>query len=251
MSYAGKNLRYLRKQKGWTQEEFANKLNVKRSLIGAYEEERAEPKLEVLEMLSNLFSLSLDELLLKDLTDEPKGVSYLDQRRKLKMVAESNNIQFVPLKAAAGYLNGYADPDFLDELNTFTLPMLAPGQYRAFEIVGDSMLPTPSGSVIVGEKVDDIDDVKNSNTYVVLSKTDGIVYKRIMKDTKAKNKITLMSDNPVYEPYNINSDELLEVWKAVYILQKASLVQRWDVGQLAGMVSNLNNEVNSLKKKLN
>ncbi len=251
MSYAGKNLRYLRKQKGWTQEEFANKLNVKRSLIGAYEEERAEPKLEVLEILSSLFKLSLDELLLKDLTEEPKGISYLDQRRKLKMVAESNSIQFVPLKAAAGYLNGYADPDFLDELNTFTLPMLAPGQYRAFEIVGDSMLPTPSGSVIVGEKVEDMEDVKNSNTYVVLSKTDGIVYKRIMKNTKAKNKLTLISDNPVYEPYNVNSDEVLEVWKAVYILQKASLVQRWDVGQLAGMVNNLNNEVNSLKRKLN
>ncbi|MBC7588594.1 MAG: LexA family transcriptional regulator [Chitinophagaceae bacterium] len=250
MSYAGKNLRYLRKQRGWTQEEFANKLNIKRSLIGAYEEERAEPKLEVLEMLSGIFNLSLDELLLRDLTLEKTG-SYLDQRRKLKMVAESNSIQFVPLKAAAGYLNGYADPDFLDELNTFTLPMLAPGQYRAFEILGDSMLPTPSGSVIVGEKVEDMEDVKNSNTYVVLSKTDGIVYKRIMKNTKVKNKITLISDNPVYEPYNINSDELLEVWKAVYILQKASLVQRWDVGQLAGMVTNLNNEVNSLKKKLN
>ncbi|MFX8289527.1 helix-turn-helix transcriptional regulator, partial [Acinetobacter baumannii] len=41
MSYAGKNFRYLRKLRGWTQEEFANKINVKRSLIGAYEEERA------------------------------------------------------------------------------------------------------------------------------------------------------------------------------------------------------------------
>ena len=250
MSYAGKNLRYLRKQRGWTQEEFANKLNVKRSLIGAYEEERAEPKLEVLENLSSIFKLSLDELLLSDLT-VGKGGSYLDQRRKLKMASESNTIQFVPLKAAAGYLNGYADPDFLDELNTFTLPMLAPGQYRAFEIVGDSMLPTPSGSVIVGEKVDDFEDVKNSNTYVVLSKSDGVVYKRIMKNTKSKNKLTLISDNPVYEPYNVNSDEVLEVWKAVYILQKANLVQRWDVGQLAGMVNNLSEQVSSLKKKLN
>ncbi len=250
MSYAGKNLRYLRKQRGWTQEEFANKLNVKRSLIGAYEEERAEPKLEVLETLSSIFKLSLDELLLSDLT-APKGGSYLDQRRKLKMANDSNTIQFVPLKAAAGYLNGYADPDFLDELNTFTLPMLAPGQYRAFEIVGDSMLPTPSGSVIVGEKVNDFEDVKNSNTYVVLSKSDGVVYKRIMKNTKSKNKLTLISDNPIYEPYNVNSDEVLEVWKAVYILQKANLVQRWDVGQLAGMVNNLSEQVSSLKKKLN
>ncbi len=63
----------------------------------------------------------------------------------------------MPVKAAAGYLAGYADPEFLDELKTFTLPMLAPGNYRAFEIVGDSMLPTPSGSVIVGEKIDDLE----------------------------------------------------------------------------------------------
>ncbi len=252
MSYAGKNLRFLRKQRDWTQEEFANKLGIKRSLIGAYEEERAEPKLEVLETLSELFKLSLDDLLLVDLS-APKKVNYLEQRRKMKMASGSAEIQFVPQKAAAGYLNGYSDPDFLDELNTFTLPMLAPGQYRAFEIVGDSMLPTPSGSVIVGEKIESLDEVKNSNTYVVLSKSEGIVYKRIVKNpTKTKAaKLTLISDNPVYEPYQVNSDEVLEVWKAVYILQKAGAAPRWDVGQLAGIVNNLQEQVSSLKKKLN
>jgi len=251
MSYAGKNLRYLRKLRGWTQEEFANKLDVKRSLIGAYEEERAEPKLEVLETLCNIFKLSLDELILKDLT-AAKGTSFMEQRRKLKMVSSGSvEIQFVPLKATAGYMSGYADPDFLDELNTFTLPMLAPGQYRAFEIVGDSMLPTPSGSVIVGERVEDMEEVKNSNTYVVLSKNDGVVYKRVLKNNRSKNKITLVSDNPVYEPYTVNSDEVLELWKAVYILQKANMIQRWDVNSLAGMVNNLQEQVSSLQKKIN
>ena len=125
MSYAGKNLRYLRKLRGWTQEEFANKLKIKRSLIGAYEEERAEPRLDVLENLCNIFKLSLDELLLKDLAGA-KGGNYVDKRRLLKMASEAQVIQFVPVKAAAGYLAGYADPEFVDELNTFTLPMLAP-----------------------------------------------------------------------------------------------------------------------------
>ncbi|MDE3234812.1 MAG: LexA family transcriptional regulator [Bacteroidota bacterium] len=252
MSYAGKNLRYLRKLRGWTQEEFANKLSIKRSLVGAYEEERAEPKLEVLEAMSALFKLSLDELLLKDLS-AAKGASYIEQRRKMKMSSASGTaeIQFVPVKAAAGYLAGYADPDFLDELNTFTLPMLAPGMYRAFEIVGDSMLPTPSGSVIVGEKVEDLEEVRNSNTYVVLSKNEGVVYKRIMKNNRTKNKLTLISDNPIYEPYQVNAEDVIEVWKAIYILQKANTVQRWDVDSLAGMVNNLQEQVSSLKKKLN
>ena len=182
--------------RGWTQEEFANKLKIKRSLVGAYEEERAEPRLDVLEILCNIFKLSLDDLLLKDLTTAKGPQSYLEKRRQMKMVAEIQVIHFVPVKAAAGYLAGYADPDFIDELNTFTLPMLAPGNYRAFEIVGDSMLPTPSGSVIVGERVGSVEDLKSNNTYVVVSRGEGVVYKRVMKNNKLKNKVTLISDNP-------------------------------------------------------
>lgn len=163
----------------------------------------------------------------------------------------SQVIEFVPVKAAAGYLAGYADPEFIDELNTFTLPMLAPGKYRAFEIVGDSMLPTPSGSVIVGEKVEDVDDVKPNNTYVVVSKGEGIVYKRIMKNNRLKNKFTMISDNAQYEPYNINTDEIIEMWKAQMIITKANIQQRWDVNQLAGLVNNLQEQVSTLKRKMN
>ncbi|HRD42198.1 MAG TPA: helix-turn-helix transcriptional regulator, partial [Ferruginibacter sp.] len=128
MSKAGLNLKYLRKLRGWTQEEFAAKLNIKRSLVGAYEEERADPRLDVLEIVADIFKLSLDELLLKDLSEAPSGNSYLQKRRQQKMMsADRNLIHFVPVKAAAGYLTGYADSEFIDELNTSTLPMLTGG----------------------------------------------------------------------------------------------------------------------------
>ncbi len=249
MSFAGKNLKHLRKLRGWTQEDFAARLKIKRSLLGAYEEERAEPRLEVLELVSELFKVSLDELFLKDLSDTRS--SYISRRRAQKLAMDPVSIQFVPVKAAAGYLNGYADPEFIDELNTFTLPMLAPGQYRAFEILGDSMLPTPSGSVIVGEKVEDFDSVKNSNTYIVVSRQEGIVYKRIMKSPKAKQKVTLVSDNPVYQPYQVESADIVEIWQAQMILTRANQQQRWDVNQLASIVTNLQEQVTSLKKKMN
>src|SRR5690242_10268114 len=218
MSVAGQNLKYLRKLRGWTQEEFAAKLGIKRSLLGAYEEERAEPRIDVLEIVGDMFKLTLDELLRKELSDA-KG-NYLSKRRAQKMAAATNDIQLVPVKAAAGYLAGYADPEFLDELNTFTLPMLAPGNYRAFEIVGDSMLPTPSGSVIVGEKVDSLDDVKTTNTYIVVSRQEGIVYKRIVKTGRSKAKLTLVSDNPAYQPYNVDAEDVLEVWQAQMVITK-------------------------------
>src|SRR5258708_32311211 len=179
MSTAGQNLKYLRKLRGWTQEEFAVKLGSKRSLLGAYEEERAEPWIEVLEIVGDMFQLTLDELLRKELSDS-KG-SYLSKRRAQKLVSASNDIQLVPVKAAAGYLAGYADPEFLDELNTFTLPMLAPGTYRAFEIGGDSMLPAPSGSVTVGAKFEDLEQGSRNKTDVAGSRNKGIVYTRAMK----------------------------------------------------------------------
>lgn len=250
MSIAGKNLKYLRKLRGWTQEEFANKLGIKRSLVGAYEEERADPRLEVLEVVSEMFKLTLDELLRKDL-NETKGSSYLAKRRQQKMLADSNVIHFVPIKAAAGYLAGYADPEFIDELNTFTLPMLTSGNYRAFEIVGDSMLPTPSGSVIVGEKVEGLDDVKNNFAYIVVSRNEGIVYKRMLKSNKAKNKYTLMSDNPQYQPYQVNAEDIIEVWQAQVVINKVGSQQRWDVASLGNLVSNLQEQVSMLKRKMN
>ena len=242
MAMANQNMKYLRKLRGFTQDEFAQKIGIKRSLVGAYEEERAEPNYEVLETMSDLFKISIDDLLRKDLS-ETKG-SYISKRRQMKMLADSNIIHFVPVKAAAGYLNGYADPEFLDELNTFTLPMLSSGSYRAFEIVGDSMLPTSSGSVIVAEKVESLDDVKNNNAYIVLSRTEGVVYKRVLKSNRSKNKITLVSDNPAYQPYQVNAEDVLEFWSAQLVIGKVAQGQRWDVTNLASMVSNLQDQVN-------
>jgi transcriptional regulator with XRE-family HTH domain len=249
MNYANANMKYLRKLRGWTQEEFATKLDIKRSLLGAYEEERAEPRFDVLESVCEMFKLTMDDLMRKDLNDNKGG--FLQKRRLAKLSSNSNEIVFVPVKAAAGYLAGYADPEFVDELNTFTLPMLSGGNYRAFEIIGDSMLPTTSGSVIVGEKIENLDNLKANYTYIVVSRNEGIVYKRVMKNNRIKNKLTMISDNPQYEPYNINADEVLEVWQAQFVLSKANTQQRWDVNQLASLVNNLQQQVSSMKKKMN
>lgn len=249
MAISNQNMKYLRKLRGWTQEEFAQKLRIKRSLLGAYEEERAEPRIDVLEVVCDIFKLTLDDILRKDLSDN-KG-NYLAKRRAMKLAGGRPDIPFVPVKAAAGYMAGYADPEFIDELNTFTLPMLAGGNYRAFEIIGDSMLPTPSGSVIVGEKVDNLDDVKNNAACIVVSRNEGIVYKRVQKNGRQRNKLTLVSDNPSYHPYTVNADDVVEMWQAQVVISKATTQQKWDMNQLTNMVSDLQEQVISLKKRMN
>jgi transcriptional regulator with XRE-family HTH domain len=249
MAISNQNLKYLRKLRGWTQEEFAQKLRIKRSLLGAYEEERAEPRIDVLEVVCDIFKLTLDDILRKDLSDNKSN--YLAKRRALKLAGGRSDIPFVPVKAAAGYLAGYADPEFVDELNTFTLPMLSGGNYRAFEIIGDSMLPTPSGSVIVGEKMENLDDVKNNAACIVISRNEGIVYKRVQKNGRQKSKLTLVSDNPTFHPYTVNAEDVLEMWQAQVVIAKANTQQRWDMNQLANIVTDLQEQVTSMKKRMN
>ena len=248
MSIVCRNLKYLRKQKGWTQQEFADKLGIKRSLLGAYEEERAEPRTEVLEMVSDMYRVSIDDLLRRDLTDQKEN--FLEKRRQLKLGSNRQQIEFVPVKAAAGYLAGYNDDEFIEELNTFTLPMLGAGSYRAFEIAGDSMLPTPSGSVIVCHKVEGWDDLRNNEAYIVMTNREGIVYKRVIKSNRSKSKVTLMSDNPQYEPYAVSMDDIVEIWQTDAVISKTGQQSRMSVNHLADMVSHLQDQVSLLKKKI-
>jgi transcriptional regulator with XRE-family HTH domain len=247
MSFAGQNLKYLRKQKSWTQDQLATELDIKRSLVGAYEEERAEPRLDVMQAISGMFDISLEDFLFRNLSEG--NLSYLQKRRMAKMEEEQKSVvHLVPIKATAGYLAGYGDAGFIDELNTFTLPMLAPGNYRAFEILGDSMLPTPSGSIVVGEKISDVEELKSNNTYIVVSRAEGIVYKRVEKSGKGKKLLTLISDNPAYSPYQVEANEILEIWKAQLVISKPITAPKYDVAQLANVVNNLQTEVANLKK---
>lgn len=52
----------LRKQKGWSQEELGNELNVSRQTISKWEMGMTTPELENLIMLSKIFDISIDEL---------------------------------------------------------------------------------------------------------------------------------------------------------------------------------------------
>ena len=68
MSHFGKNIKKLRSIKQLSQSKFAELFDLKRASIGAYEEERAEPKTEVIIRIARYFNLSLDDLLAKDLS---------------------------------------------------------------------------------------------------------------------------------------------------------------------------------------
>lgn len=222
------NIRSLRKSLGLTQEEFAGQLDIKRSLIGAYEEGRAEPRLELLCKMAEFGNISVEELL-----HSPESKVNFKKTKKQTLVRSissltkstarqvdisasegRNNIELVPVKAAAGYLNGYADPEFVHELPRFSLPMLNHGTYRAFEISGDSMLPLQSGTIVVGEFIGQISDIRNGKTYVLVTRSEGVVYKRVFNYIDENGKLFLVSDNRQYAPYQIDATDVVEIWSA-------------------------------------
>lgn len=219
MSTISQNIKFLRKKKGITQQQFADEVGIKRSLVGAYEEERAEPKYELLKALAIYFDITIDDFINETIDEKwapkPKGNPANLRVLSISVDKEDNeNIEMVPMKASAGYLNGYADPEYVSKLPKFYLPMFKQGTFRAFEIKGDSMLPIISGDIIIGEYLENWADLKSGETYIIISKNDGVVYKRVGNKFRENKKLKLISDNPVYESYEINGEDVLEIWKA-------------------------------------
>lgn len=251
-----KNIRFIRKWTDLNQEKFAGKIGIKRSRLGSYEEGRATPKPDVLKKISAIYGCTVDDLLYGDLnTIQPmldsQGKIKTDisgrrlQLRTLTITADERGkemIEWVPHKEAkAGYLNGYSDPDYISTLPKFHLPFLpSNATYRAFEIKGDSMQPLPSGSVVVGEFVQDWEhSIKTGKTYIIVSKNDGVVYKRAVNNVAKDGTLFLYSDNPEYEPYMIHVNDVKEVWiaKRFIINEAISMDSLWDkmFAQMAAM----------------
>ena len=218
MNYIQGNIKHLRGLKKLSQEHFAEEVKWTRSMVGSYEEGRSEPSIEKLIDLSKYFNIPIDTLIKVDLR-KSKDLSFIDIGNKRVLFPISVNeyneelIEIVPIEASAGYLKGYADPEYIEDLQKFNLPFLPTGTHRAFPIKGDSMLPVKDGSFIIGKFVQDIRDIKDGRTYVVLTKEDGLVYKRIYNRIKDRKSLLLYSDNKKYAPYEVKMQDVLEIWE--------------------------------------
>ncbi|RDY57927.1 XRE family transcriptional regulator [Flagellimonas nanhaiensis] len=218
MYFVGKNMNHLRRLKGLSQEELAEELGATRSTIGSKEEGRSMPSLELLVKTSDFFKVPVDILIRKDLT-KAKDFSFIElgnQRVLFPIMVDQDNkdmIEVVPVKTSAGYLAGYDDPEYIEQLEKIKLPFLPTGKHRAFPIKGDSMLPMKPGSFVVGKFIEDRSDIKDGRTYVLLTQNDGMVYKRVYNQIDENGTLKLVSDNKSYEPFEVPISEVLELWE--------------------------------------
>lgn len=225
------NIKFLRNRLKQSQQQLADNVGITRSQLASYEAGNTSPSLEPLMALAAHFKLTIDTMLTVDLSkigelqlrQLESGEDIYISGGKLRVLATTvdpenrENIELVPIKARAGYTAGYNDPEFVRSLPVFQLPFLSQDRkYRAFQIEGDSMLPIKHGSYVIGEFVQNWRALKDGEAVIVITKDEGAVFKIIYLPQQRKNQVLLKSLNPLYEPYEMDMQEILEVWKFKY-----------------------------------
>ncbi|WP_157956040.1 S24 family peptidase [Flavobacterium kingsejongi] len=153
------------------------------------------------------------------------------------------NIVLVPVKAAAGYLNGFGDPEFIQSLPTYSIPNIQNGVFRMFQVNGHSMYPTlHSGAYVVGQFVENwIKDIKDDRVFILVSKNEGIVIKRCLNRISKYGTIYCKSDNRrEYPSFAMAPSEILEVWEFKMALT-------WELSNPADIYE----RINDLEAKVN
>jgi transcriptional regulator with XRE-family HTH domain/signal peptidase I len=161
------------------------------------------------------------------------------------------NIIYVPVKARAGYLLGYGDPQFIQSLSAYRLPGYTNGTYRIFEVEGHSMFPTLQDADRVIARWADISEVRDDRVYVLVTRTQGVLIKRLI-NRHHEGKIIVKSDNNhgsgsgEFPTIVLEVDEVAEIW---YV------VERWTrqlpgPGEIYKRLVNIEAELAMLKQKM-
>lgn len=261
MSLVSNNIKSLRRKHQYTQEQFAQKLGIKRSLLGAYEEARAKPRLEILVRAATLFNVSVDQLVAEDLNDNGRSFKKPEVYSKAgKTNHEAFLIKLIEKEEQPHYFVRRDDQQYLEGLSHITLPMLKAdsGVYRAFEVADDAMLPVEPGTVVVGRRVDNLQTLRNGQVYVVITREGTLlrtVYNRIQED----GTLQLHATQPSYNKVTLSVlGKEVEVWEVLYYISqqmpfgtaKHKENSSIDLPQLTALVLDLQQEVLKLKGEM-
>lgn len=250
MSLFSDNIRNLRVKGKISQEKLAENLLITRGRYVKYEDGTSEAPYEILKRIAQYYRVSIDILLCVDVRKirMDELVKLDNNRLLLPIMVDSkgeNLIEIVTQKAKAGYTNGYSDPEYIENLPRISLPFLGPGLHRGFTVEGDSMPPHKDGDVIVGKYVEKLGEVVDGRTYIILTKEDGIVYKRLNKN--GKNVLMLESDESFYAPYEVKASEIDQIWEFKCNLGKNDRKPSSVPGSVEEMFMELKNEIKALR----
>lgn len=123
--------------------------------------------------------------------------------------------------AAAGYLEGYSDPEYIEQQPTYTATKkYSGGNYVAFEIRGDSMNDGLLHSICNADVVLGKELKKEywkcklhiPKVFIIVHRNDGILCKEIINHDVENGIITCHSFNPDHNDFNLNLNDIAQLF---------------------------------------
>ncbi len=255
MNNQAERLKALRQQIGLNQQQVADKVGKSRPRIATYETQaNVRIPADVLQKLAKLYKTTPDYIEQGTAAVAPKmgpvvtanipvlpsngptlpaympavghhPIDYISGRSVRPVVVTIDrygreNVVLVPVKAQAGYLTGYSNPDFIQSLRVYSIPGCEDGTYRIFEVEGDSMVDTiRNGDMVVTRYLDDWRSLKADAMYVIVAK-EGVVVKRVKNMLEKAAGIMILSDNPQFQPDFIPAEDIREIWEAKALISQ-------------------------------
>ena len=220
MSYIGQNIKRIRAVRKLSQAKFAELFNLARPSVGAYEEGRAEPKIQTVIDIAQYFGISIDVLLTKELTVK-ELYSFNLVNQKLDALHQgvpdpkvTGQASLVTLAQQVDYIVNHDKRDYLEQLVKCELPYNGSGKLRIFEMLGDHMVVDRQGihhgDYLLCEKIERADFDKVEEGEVLLAVTSNVI---VVGRKDASQSLSLAPDNPSFELQELADEQLLELWR--------------------------------------
>ncbi len=201
-----------------SQVEFAEKIHITQGALSQIENGRTNISLETLKKICSVLNINSNWVITGkgDIFMKEDSFSSSKEIQKVIITADNNNKNYVPLvkqEAHAGYIKGFEDTEFIKTLEVYQIPGFSEGNYRLFEIEGDSMIPAISPrELVVCEFIEDWGKLENGSLCVIISE-EGIVAKRIYYYENDKNILILKSDNSNFKTFSMPRSRVFEIWQ--------------------------------------
>ena len=228
MSHIGRNIRKIRTVKKMSQATFSELFHLARPSIGAYEEGRAEPKIDTVVQIANHFGLSIDLLLTKELTINDlfkfdlhatgapgaKGVPSKSIKNPGIEILETS---IVPLDKQPDYIVQHQNRDFMVSLPRIYVPGFSGKQFRAFEMNSEEMHDNyrgiNRGDLVVSKQVEigQLEPGDQQKIFVLVTSGE-IIIRRI---SALGDSLRLIADHPGLVEKTLDKKAILEIWQAV------------------------------------
>lgn len=226
------DLKRFRKSNNMTQSEAAGYFNVTQGFISQIENGTRPMPLDFITKIES------DANIVKPILDDSSNILQASSKVESNAVLiENPNFMMVSVVgqyAAAGYMSGYADPEYLEELPKvpFFVDHEAKGKYMGFDVRGDSMDDGSHNSIMEGDTLI-CRQIKpelwhhklhiQKWYFVIVHRTEGIIVKQIIDHNTETGDITIHSLNDFYPDRVLNLRDVAQLFNVVQVSRKPRL----------------------------